>query len=138
MADADAIVADILSGAYDDELVVLAEALQQRGQDGPEVAWSVRWEGIQVDKTDRNGHGITVRHALRLGEIATDVRNLDPAQRDLHRMAVPISYVMATEGLSLADAEKKIGDLKLDAIEVVEYVEKDVPKGRSTLEPQDG
>lgn len=131
MADADAVIADILTGSYDDQLVELTQALATRAGDVV-FGWSVRWEDHRVDKTDREGHGITVRHALRLNEIATDVRHVDPANVSLHRMAIPIAYYMATEGLSLKDAEARVGDVKLDAIEVVEYVERDLPKGRST------
>lgn len=135
MADADAVIADLLGGAYDDHLVELGEALNTRQRSGDvELSWRVEFGELTIDQTNKFGHGVTVGAAYKMMEIGPSPRNLEPMSSELHRVHIVAAHLMDRDNLTFADALKQMRESSLDDIRVSEYVERDLPKGHSTPE----
>lgn len=136
MADADAVIADLVSGAYDDHLVELGEALETRKDSGAVLlSWRIQYEDITIDQTNAHGNGVTVGAALALLRLGgREVSHINPTTSDDERMAVVLAYLMARDNCSLDDATKKISESAFDAIKVSEYATFDLPKDSSPQE----
>lgn len=131
MADAAAVIADILQGHFDAELVELAEALATRRDSGEvDVAWRVQLGDLVIDK-----HEMTIGEVLELDALGETRETIDPARSEMGRMKVLLAHYMAVEDITAGEASKWLNAEKFDAIKVTEYVVGGLPKDGSDPTP---
>lgn len=130
MADVDSVLADIESGGYDKDLPALLKAVNDRAdRDEIEVGWRVELGDLIIDKTNTNGHGLTIGEVIALNELGCfNLELLNPVVSDADKLRVVLAHFMFTDGVKKDAAAKKIGEQQFEAIKVSQYTEPAVPK----------
>lgn len=122
MSDVSQVVAEILAGRFDGELLTLVEAVQVRFKSGPgQTRWRIRFDDLEVTEET-----ITVGEIRRLEKaLGVGWMDIDP-QGSAEHFSVLLAVLLATRcDMSATDAQAKVdaipmGDLlsHLDSYEL--------------------
>lgn len=126
----DRVIALILSGEYDEHVVNIAKALEEREKSG---AVRTRW-GIRFDDLDITADNATVAVAL-LFETQAGIpwHRADPNRAMNERVAIITAYLIEEQGLTREEAFAKVKAKNAAELEdvVYEYVDTSPPKDDS-------